>query len=403
MSKRLVEAVIPNSWEIKKLEELSLIIMGQSPPSSTYNNISNGLPFFQGNADFGFIHPRVKVWCNEPKKIALPNDILVSVRAPVGAINIANVESCIGRGLSAVRVENVCDMYYLYYYLNHFNRIFKRLKQGSTFEAITKEELINFPVILPKNKKEQIKISSILLNIDYAAFITQNIIEKLHYIKKGLMHYLFTKGIGHTEFKETRLGKIPKDWEIKKIKDIGIVHTGKTPSTKNDDYWNSGDIPFITPGDINNDIFVRKTERFVSKQGAQAGRLLSKNSIAVVCIGSTIGKVSLIISEAITNQQINSIICKEGYYPFFIAYAIKHRRRYLKQYAGVAAVPIIKKSLFEIFSIAVPNYQEQKRIGQTFLKIDDQIYLNHKIIMEMKKTKKHLMQVLLTGKKRVPL
>ena len=74
-----------------KLGEVCEINMGQSPDSSTYNEENIGLPFFQGNADFGEYFPKVRIWCSQPVKIALPNDILISVRAPIGALNIANV------------------------------------------------------------------------------------------------------------------------------------------------------------------------------------------------------------------------------------------------------------------------------------------------------------------------
>ena len=97
-----------------RLEEICAINMGQSPDSSTYNEDGNGLPFFQGNADFGEIYPAVRMWCSEPTKIAREKDILISVRAPIGALNIANCECCIGRGLAALTVnEDICAQEYL--------------------------------------------------------------------------------------------------------------------------------------------------------------------------------------------------------------------------------------------------------------------------------------------------
>ncbi len=401
MTNRLLNINVPDLWEIKKLKEISLIIMGQSPPSSTYNTDSEGLPFFQGNADFGYYHPDVKTWCNSPKKIADPNDILVSVRAPVGAINIADVESCIGRGLSAVRVKNGYDTKYIYYLLNHFNKVFSRLKQGSTFEAITKEELINFPVLLPGNLKEQKQISSMIYNVDELIFKTQDLIKYLQILKKGLMQRLFTKGIEHTEFKETRVGKIPKSWNVLQLKKIGRIFTGKTPSTLVDDYWGD-DIPFITPGDITNKHYIRKTERFVSFLGANQSKLIPENGICTVCIGSTIGKVALAVKDSIMNQQINSLICDETNDPHYICYAISNRSKYLKTYAGVAAVPIVKKSLFKLFRIPVPpTIEEQKSISNILLSIDNNIEIEEEYQNRLKTIKKGLMQGLLTGKKRV--
>ena len=103
-----------------KLEEFAEINMGQSPESSSYNENKDGLPFFQGKADFGKINPKAKVWCNKPTKIAEKDDILMSVRAPVGDLNIANEKCCIGRGLAGIRANKTkCYYKFLYYFLNH--------------------------------------------------------------------------------------------------------------------------------------------------------------------------------------------------------------------------------------------------------------------------------------------
>ena len=89
-------------WKKKNLDEISLITMGQSPDSKFINNEKIGIPFLQGNAEFTNKYPIEKYWCTKPQKIANPTDILLSVRAPVGAINTANKKFCIGRGLSAI-------------------------------------------------------------------------------------------------------------------------------------------------------------------------------------------------------------------------------------------------------------------------------------------------------------
>ncbi|MCS7144515.1 MAG: restriction endonuclease subunit S, partial [Archaeoglobaceae archaeon] len=92
---------IPKDWEVVRLGEIAEIIMGQSPPSSTYNEDKNGLPFLQGKMEFGEIYPSPKLYCSQPIKIAEANDVLISVRAPVGDVNLAFLRVCIGRGLAA--------------------------------------------------------------------------------------------------------------------------------------------------------------------------------------------------------------------------------------------------------------------------------------------------------------
>ena len=94
---------IPAGWEVKGLGECFDLTMGQSPPGSTYNEDGDGLPFFQGRTDFGFLYPTTRRYCNAPTRIAEPDDTLVSVRAPVGDINMASDRCCIGRGLAALK------------------------------------------------------------------------------------------------------------------------------------------------------------------------------------------------------------------------------------------------------------------------------------------------------------
>ncbi len=145
-----------------RLDELCIINMGQSPDSSTYNEDGNGLPFFQGNADFGATYPVVRMWCSEPTKRAQIDDILISVRAPIGALNIANCECCIGRGLAALTVnKNSCIQKYLWYALSNKVEELNSKGTGSTFKAINKKILAETEIPLT-SLDEQRKIAAVL-------------------------------------------------------------------------------------------------------------------------------------------------------------------------------------------------------------------------------------------------
>lgn len=147
----------------KALKDMATITMGQSPDSSSYNEEKNGIPFYQGNADFGELYPTARVWCSKPKKIARENDILISVRAPIGALNYAIEECCIGRGLAAITVENDFERNYVFHFLKAKNKELNNKGTGSTFKAISKSVLeeIQVPVI----SKEQQEISMKLMDI----------------------------------------------------------------------------------------------------------------------------------------------------------------------------------------------------------------------------------------------
>jgi len=138
------------NWEVKKLDEIAKIIMGQSPPSTSYNESGNGLPFFQGKADFGDLYPNTVKYCSAPSRIAEPEDILISVRAPVGDINLTKDKSCIGRGLAAIRGNNkIVEQMLLYFLFKKNEKNWQRQSTGSTFAAITKDKLTDYKIPMP--------------------------------------------------------------------------------------------------------------------------------------------------------------------------------------------------------------------------------------------------------------
>jgi len=141
--------------KFERIGNIADIIAGQSPPSSSYNKNGTGVPFFQGKADYGLINPTIRSWCSEPNKISLPGDILISVRAPVGPVNINNVEACIGRGLSAIRVKDNISRDYVYFYLKINEGKISKLGVGSTFNAITQKDLKEIIIPLPNYSSQQ--------------------------------------------------------------------------------------------------------------------------------------------------------------------------------------------------------------------------------------------------------
>ena len=153
---------LPKGWVWAKIGEVCDLIFGQSPPSAHYKTIPEGLPFFQGKADFGDMHPTARIWCDKPLRRALPGDILISIRAPVGPTNVADVECCIGRGLAALRSKaEVLDKTFLLFYLKSAETEIAQKGSGSTFAAIGKDTLRAHPILLPP-LAEQKRIAGLL-------------------------------------------------------------------------------------------------------------------------------------------------------------------------------------------------------------------------------------------------
>ena len=143
---------IPEGWDDGILIDIANITMGQSPDGSSYNEVGEGMLFYQGSTDFGMRFPSVRQYTTAPSRFAKKGDILMSVRAPVGSINIANNDCCIGRGLSAIN-SKLGSISHLYYILNDLRIAFdQRNAAGTTFGSITKEDLYSLPIIIPSHE-----------------------------------------------------------------------------------------------------------------------------------------------------------------------------------------------------------------------------------------------------------
>ena len=185
------------------LKDLVDIQMGQSPESKFYNYDKIGLPFYQGKADFGKINPTPKMWCSKSKKEAKPNDILISVRAPVGDLNINNEQSCIGRGLAAITCKSDVDMMYLYYHLKYLKPQLRHISTGSTFESINRSQLENL-IIKYKSYTEQIKISNTLQVVQRQIDVKESLLGLYDLLIKSRFVELF----GDIELNEKKWKKI---------------------------------------------------------------------------------------------------------------------------------------------------------------------------------------------------
>ena len=148
----ILKREIPEGWENGILSDIANITMGQSPDGSSYNEEGDGVIFYQGSTDFGERFPKIRQYTTAPSRFAKKGDILMSVRAPVGDLNIANNDCCIGRGLSALN-SKVGSITHLYYIMLSFKDMFERKSAiGTTFGSINKDELYNLPIIKPTTK-----------------------------------------------------------------------------------------------------------------------------------------------------------------------------------------------------------------------------------------------------------
>jgi len=192
----VLEKELPKGWTKCTLIDIAEVILGQSPPSSTYNADEHGLPFFQGKLEFGLIHPTPRMWCSKPNKIAEFNDILLSVRAPVGATNLANQKCCIGRGLCAIRCKIKVEFtsLFLLYFFKNIEKYLDTIGTGTTFKAISGSQIRNLILHLPPlNEQKRIvaKIEESFSIIEKNEKLVDSLLLQYSQIKNSILKQAF--------------------------------------------------------------------------------------------------------------------------------------------------------------------------------------------------------------------
>jgi type I restriction enzyme S subunit len=229
---------VPVGWELLKLKYCSDVIMGQSPSSDDYSDDDSGmLPFLQGNADFTARYPIPRVYCDSANKIIPKGSILVSVRAPVGALNEADQDYGIGRGLCALVLKSILMKEYAWYQLHVTRMELNSLATGSTYDAVSVDEVTDMTVLVPQFAEQQ-AIAAYLdretARIDALIQKKEQMIGLLKEKRLALITQAVTKGLNpNVPMKESGiewLGEVPEHWEVKKLKYLGKSLIGLTYS-----------------------------------------------------------------------------------------------------------------------------------------------------------------------------
>jgi type I restriction enzyme S subunit len=397
---------IPKDWEIKQLASICDIVMGQSPSSESYNENDTGLPLVQGNADIKSRITKPRIYTSQITKISEVDDIIMTVRAPVGAIAKSNIKSCIGRGVCALRVKSI-DNEFLYQMLIEKETSWIRLEQGSTFSAVNSKDIKTFKIALPPLPEQQ-KIAAILFTVDEQISTTDQIIEKSKELKKGLMQKLFSEGIGHTEFKDTKIGRIPKDWEVKKVGDICKLQGGfafkSSDATENGIRWFK-----IANVGVNRVKWDAESFLPLGFEKKHPDFVLNEGDIVVAMTRPVLsGKLKICTimksdSGSLLNQRVGRVRLIDNndsvyYYQSF------NTKRFIDSVEGElfgTDPPNISSKLFENIKIPFPPKQERTKIAAILSEVDAKIEKEQTQKTHLQALKKGLMQQLLTGKKRV--
>lgn len=258
------------SWKVEKIKNIADVIAGQSPEGKFYNSVKNGMPFYQGKKEFTFKNiGEPLVWTTKVTKVAEEGDVLMSVRAPVGPVNFATQQCCIGRGLAAIRIKKNFDKDFLFHY---FKNIENKLtgNAGAVFSSINKTQIENLEIPIPPLSEQQAiveKLDAAFALIDQAkANIEKNIQNAKELFQSKLNQIFSQKGEG---------------WEEKKINDVSMFKSGTTLSPQIEK--KQGEIAYLKVADMNlaENLkgIVNTSSRYVNKVNINTKNIIPRGSI----------------------------------------------------------------------------------------------------------------------------
>ena len=361
--------------EYVMLKDVCTINMGQSPDSDSYNDNGEGVPFFQGNADFGERYPVTRKWCSAPTKMAISEDILISVRAPIGALNYAKEECCIGRGLAALTPDKTkVSSEFIFWLLKGKNAELNSKGTGSTFKAIGRKVLEETKVPdIPLEK--QLEHSKILEKIYTVIQHRKSELQMLDDIIKARFVEMF--GNGHDGFCNTKkLGefcKFQQGTQVPVEEQIEEQLEGYTRFLRIIDYTQAPQIP-----------------RYVSVKG----REIAEDSVVIVRYGATAGFVGHGYAGILANNLFEvvpdeSILSKD-----FLYLALKYGtfEQEVHDKAFGAAMPALSFGMMNDIGVVTPNSTAQNGFVDFVHQVDKSKFAVQKSLKETKLLFDSLMQ-----------
>lgn len=374
-------------WPLVKLNEACSLNMGQSPDSSGYNDEGKGLPFYQGNADFGALTPITRFFCNNPTKIAHCGDVLLSVRAPIGAVNIANETCCIGRGLAALTACDNVDAKFLYYAIKSKHDELNAKGTGSTFKAINKKALHETQIPLPV-LAEQKNVVSILDNVSGLAALRKRQIMQLDLLAKSRFIEMFGDPVTN-----------PKSWPVHQLSEyIQFMTSGSRGWAR---YFTDRGEYFITIKNVKNcRISLGEVQHVTPPNNAEAKRTKVQEGDLLISITADLGRTGVISKEiaehgGYINQHLTCIrLCNTALDPLYVAYymesdAGKEQFRAKNQSAVKAGLNF---NSINSLRLLVPPLEQQKAFSSFIKQLDKSKFTIRKSLEQLETLYRALLQ-----------
>jgi len=397
---------IPKDWDVVKLGDVVKYSQGiqvdlglqKYEPCEGYIRFLRIENYTQLSQDFRFI----PIPSKKDKIIAKEDIVVVRYGATAGTVG-RGFEGVLANNLFKVTPNKKLDRGFLFRYISSLYSYLQSLMSGGAMPALNFGMLNLLYTPLPPLPEQQ-KIAEILSTVDEQISTTQAIIDKSKELKKGLMQKLFSEGIGHTEFKDTKIGRLPKDWEVVRLGNCSKLLTGGTPSTKVKEYWD-GNIPWMASGDIHKR-YIEDVEGRITELGLEksATKIIPINSVLIALNGQgrTKGTVAINLKEITCNQSLAAYVLNEDKFnPLFVLFFLTTRYWHLRALAGGDDRAGLNLGLLRTVECILPSLSEQQKIVNILSEADAKIEKEEKEKAQLEQLKKGLMQQLLTGKKRV--
>lgn len=326
--------------------------MGQSPPSSTYNVTGNGLPFFQGKADFGEIFPKTRVFCNQPARVAEAGNILISVRAPVGPTNLTREKCCIGRGLSALRPSTQLHTTFLFYFLRFCEPQLAKRGLGSTFAAIKRDDLEEIAIPLP-DLSEQNRIAGLLEQADRLRRTRRYALE----LSDSFLKSVFLEMFGDP-------ARNSKGWDRVEFETLGVLDRGRSRHRpRNAPYLYGGPYPFIQTGDIAScDNYIKEHYQTYSEEGLKQSKVWPAGTLCIT-IAANIAKTGILTYPACFPDSVVGFLPRDGVVTEYVQYWLSFLQELLEKNAPESAQKNINLEILRELIAPLPPVSLQQRFA----------------------------------------
>jgi len=372
-------------FQLKKIDDVCIVIAGQSPESKYYNPDGNGLPFYQGKKEFTEKHlGEPTTWTSKITKEAQEGDILMSVRAPVGPVNFATQHICIGRGLAAIRASEKINKEYLFYFLQkHESEI--EGNTGAVFNSINKSQIGKIQIPIPP-LSEQKEIVAILdeafTAIDLAKANIEKNIENARELFQSRLNEIFSRK--------------SEGWEEKKLGEICEISMGQSPKGTS---YNSEDVgtPLINgPVEFGSQPF---SKTIMSKWTTEPTKLCKKGDLILCVRGSTTGRINIAGFDACIGRGVASIRYKIN--QEWLNYFIRFNRENIYNLGSGSTFPNVSKEVLSKMIFPEPPIEKQNELVEIMKSLDLDLAKIEKIslyrIVCLEELKKSLLQKAFAG------